>query len=134
MLPILGALLPVIGTVLDRVIPDEAGKEKAKLEMQAAIMDVANKGMLAQLEVNKVEAGHNSIFVSGWRPSVGWCCSIALFWHFVAAPLMTFVAAWSGYPIPPLPAFDMDGLMTVLIGLLGLGSLRSFEKIKGVTK
>ena len=134
MLPILGALLPVIGTVLDRVIPDEAGKEKAKLEMQAAIMDAANKGMLAQIDVNKTEAAHRSIFVAGWRPFVGWTCGAALCWHFVLQDLIVFAAAWAGQPAPALPKLDTDTLLTVLLGMLGLGGLRSFEKVRGVTK
>jgi hypothetical protein len=124
---------PITG-LLDKFIPD--ADTKAKLAHEIATMSVkqAHEAALAQIEVNKVEAGHRSTFVSGWRPSVGWCSSIALFWHFVAAPLLTFVAGWSGYPVPPLPAFDMDSLMTVLMGLLGLGGLRTFEKIKNVAK
>ena len=134
MLPILGALLPVIGSVLDRLIPDEAGKAKAKAEMERALIDASNQGLLAQIDVNKVEAAHRSIFVAGWRPFVGWCCGFALAWFFVVAPLLTFAGSWSGYPVPPMPAFDMDSLLTVLMGMLGLGAMRSVEKIKGVSK
>lgn len=134
MLPILGAVLPVIGTVLDRLIPDEAAKAKAKAEMEAALLDAANKGMLAQLDVNKVEAAHRSVFVAGWRPFVGWTCGAALCWHFVLQDLIVFAAAWAGRPVPLLPELDTDTLLTVLLGMLGLGGLRSFEKVKGVTK
>ena len=134
MLPILGALMPVIGTVLDRVIPDEAAKDKAKLEMQAAIMDAANKGMLAQIDVNKVEAAHRSIFVAGWRPFVGWTCGAALCWHFVFQDLILFASAWAGHPMAALPELYTDTLLTVLLSMLGLGGLRSFEKVRGVTK
>jgi len=134
MLPILGAVLPVIGTVLDRLIPDDAARAKAKVEMEAALLDAANKGMLAQLDVNKVEAAHRSVFVAGWRPFVGWTCGAALCWHFVLQDLIVFAAAWAGYPVPLLPELDTDTLLTVLLGMLGLGGLRSFEKVKGVTK
>jgi len=134
MLPILGAVLPVIGTVLDRLIPDDAARAKAKVEMEAALLDAANKGMLAQLDVNKVEAAHRSVFVAGWRPFVGWTCGAALCWHFVLQDLIVFAAAWAGHPIPLLPELDTDTLLTVLLGMLGLGGLRSFEKVKGVTK
>tara|TARA_R110000787_G_scaffold41507_2_gene102536 strand:- start:7927 stop:8331 length:405 start_codon:yes stop_codon:yes gene_type:complete len=134
MLPILGALLPVIGSVLDRLIPDEAGKAKAIAEMEMALIDASNKGLLAQIDVNKVEAAHRSIFVAGWRPFVGWCCGFALAWFFVVAPLLTFLGSWLGYPVPPMPVFDMDSLLTVLMGMLGLGAMRSVEKIKGVSK
>lgn len=134
MLPILGALLPVIGTVLDRVIPDEAAKERAKMEMQAALMDAANKGMLAQIDVNKAEAAHRTVFVAGWRPFVGWTCGAALCWHFVLQDLILFAGAWAGHSVPNLPQLDTETLLTVLLGMLGLGGLRSFEKIRGVTK
>jgi hypothetical protein len=134
MLPILGAVLPVIGTVLDRLIPDDAARAKAKVEMEAALLDAANKGMLAQLDVNKVEAAHRSVFVAGWRPFVGWTCGAALCWHFVLQDLIVFAAAWAGHPVPLLPELDTDTLLTVLLGMLGLGGLRSFEKVKGVTK
>jgi hypothetical protein len=87
-----------------------------------------------QLEINKAEAQHRSIFVAGWRPFLGWCLSFAMAWHFVLAPMTMFVAGWTGATIPELPVFDMDSLMTVLLGMLGLGGLRSFEKYKGLTK
>jgi hypothetical protein len=124
---------PITG-LLDKFIPD--ADTKAKLAHEIATMSVkqAHEAALAQIEVNKAEAGHRSIFVAGWRPFVGWCCGLALFWHFVVAPLLTFAAGWAGYPIPPMPAFDMDSLLTVLMGMLGLGGLRTFEKIKNVTK
>ena len=89
---------------------------------------------MGQLEVNKSEAQHRSIFVAGWRPFIGWTCGIALMAHFVLFPATDFVVAYMGYEIPPMPAFDMDSLMTVLLGMLGLGGMRSFEKFKGVSK
>ena len=87
-----------------------------------------------QIEINKAEATHKSIFVAGWRPATGWCCSIALMWHFVLQPLATFVIAYTGVEAPPLPEFDMDSLLTVLLGMLGLGGLRTFEKTKGISR
>jgi hypothetical protein len=73
-------------------------------------------------------------FQSSWRPLVGWVCAIAFGWHFVFQPLLIFVLTYAGQPVPDLPSFDMSALMTVLGGLLGLGSLRTFEKFKGVSK
>ena len=87
-----------------------------------------------QLEINKAEASHRSIFVAGWRPFVGWTCGVALAWHFVLAPFIIFGSAYAGVPLPELPQFDMSSLLTVLMGMLGLGGLRSFEKVKGLTK
>ena len=131
---LVSALVGPITGLLDKFIPD--ADTKAKLAHEIATMSArqAHESAMAQIEVNKVEAASRSTFVAGWRPSVGWCCSLALFWHFVLAPLVTFGAAWSGYPVPPLPTFDMDSLLTVLLGLLGLGGLRTAEKIKGVAK
>jgi hypothetical protein len=89
---------------------------------------------LAQIEVNKAEAASGSFFRGGWRPAVGWTCSVAFAWHFVLQPFAIFILTYAGMEIPTLPEFDMGALMTVLGGLLGLGSLRTFEKFKGVSK
>jgi len=87
-----------------------------------------------QLEVNKAEASHRSAWVAGWRPFIGWVCGVALAWHFVLSPVIIFLAAWFNVTLPALPTFDMGSLMTVLMGMLGLGGLRTFEKSKGLTK
>ena len=94
----------------------------------------AHEANMGQLEINKAEAQHRSIFVAGWRPFLGWGLAFAMIWHFVLVPMLTFVFAYAGLETPDLPAFDMDSLMTVLLGMLGLGGLRSFEKSKGLTK
>jgi hypothetical protein len=88
----------------------------------------------SQLEINKAEAAHRNIFVAGWRPFIGWTCGIALFWHFVGLPITMFAIAALNLDLPILPAFEMETLMTVLMGMLGLGGLRTFEKTKGITK
>lgn len=124
---------PVAG-LLDKFIPD--ADEKQRLAHEIATMSERHAQELArgQIEINKAEAAHKSIFVAGWRPATGWCLSIALFWHFVLQPFATFVIAYTGVEIPPLPAFDMDSLLTVLLGMLGLGGLRTFEKTKKVSR
>ena len=130
----LTALIAPITGLLDKFIPDVDLKNK--LAHQVATMAETHAQELAkgQLEINKVEAQHKSIFVSGWRPFIGWTCGIALCWHFVLAPVTLFVCAYLDVVIPELPSFDMGSLMTVLMGMLGLGGLRSFEKYKGLTK
>ena len=130
-------LLALIGPVtglLDKFIEDK--DQKAKLAHDLATMAERHAQELAkgQLEINKAEASHRSIFVAGWRPFVGWTCGIALAYHFVIAPLVLFAAAFAGVEIPTLPEFDMGSLLTVLMGMLGLGGLRTFEKFKGVSK
>jgi len=124
---------PVTG-LLDKFIEDK--DQKAKLAHEIATMSEKHAQELAmgQLEVNKAEASHRSVFVSGWRPFVGWTCGVALAWHFVLQPLVIFTTAYLGVKLPVLPTFDMDSLMTVLLGMLGLGSLRTYEKKQGLTK
>jgi len=124
---------PVTG-ILDKVIEDK--DQKAKLAHEIATMGEkhAQEAMLAQLEINKAEAASGSLFKGGWRPFVGWICGFALLYHFILSPLIIFIVTLSGATIPPLPEFDMGSLMTVLLGMLGIGGLRTFEKQKGLTK
>tara|TARA_R100000234_G_scaffold93724_1_gene61924 strand:+ start:524 stop:895 length:372 start_codon:yes stop_codon:yes gene_type:complete len=117
--------LNVITGIIDKV----AGHvDKFTLDKQekAELIAEINK---AQLEVNKVEAGHTSKFVSGWRPFTGWICATALGYHYILQPLLTFILYSFGNTIE-LPVFDMTTLTTVLLGMLGLGGMRSFEKVK----
>ena len=124
---------PVTG-LLDQFIEDK--DQKAKLAHDLATMAERHAQELAkgQLEINKAEAQSRNMFVAGWRPFVGWTCGVALAWHFIGVPVTTFFVSWFGLEIPELPQFDMDSLMTVLLGMLGLGGLRTFEKAKGITK
>ncbi len=133
MIPILSAILPVAETVIDRLVPDKNAKSKAMREMEKALVDAHAKGMLGQLEINKVEAGHRSIFVAGWRPMCGWICAAALGFHFIVAPVVQWAGTIGGWHLP-IPEFDMSSLMTILLGMLGIGGMRSFEKFKGITK
>lgn len=133
MLPIITALLPVLGNVLDRVIPDKAEAEKARLEMEAKLLDAANAANLAQMEVNKAEAANASVFVSGWRPFIGWVGGAALAWHFVAGPAAVWGASVFGYAVPPLMPID-NGLWELVLAMLGIGGMRSWEKVRGVAK
>lgn len=94
----------------------------------------AQEALLAQLEINKAEAASGSIFKGGWRPAVGWVCAIAFAYHFILKDLIIFGASFAGLELPELPAFDMGTLLTVLGGMLGIGSLRTYEKQKGLTK
>ena len=87
----------------------------------------------AQIEVNKTEAAHRNVFVAGWRPFIGWVCGAAFAYHFVLQPIFVFALAAYGVSLE-LPSFDMGALMTVLTGMLGLGGLRTFEKMKGTAK
>jgi hypothetical protein len=123
----LTAALDIGGKVIARMWPDPADQAKAHL----ALLELAQRGELAQLEVNKAEAGNSSLFVSGPRPFIMWVCGVAFAWNWIGLPVAKLVGAFLGHPLDILPA-DMSEMMPVLLGLLGLGSLRSFEKVKGV--
>jgi hypothetical protein len=130
----LQALIGPVTGLLDKFVEDKDQKNALAHEIATLAEKQAHEAAMAQVEVNKAEAQHRSIFVSGWRPFVGWTCGFALCWHFILAPLVLFGVSVAGSEIPALPAFDMDSLMTVLLGMLGLGGLRTFEKSKGLTK
>lgn len=130
----LTALIGPVSNLLGKFIEDKDAKNKLAHEISTMAERHAQELAKGQLEINKEEAKHKNIFVAGWRPFIGWTCGIALAWHFVLAPFIMFFSAYFGVTLPDLPAFDMASLMTVLMGMLGLGGLRSFEKYKGITK
>ena len=126
-------IAPITG-ILDKRVPDADTKAKLAHEIATMAERHAHENALAQLEVNKAEAASTSLFKGGWRPFIGWTCGTAFAYHFVIQPLAVFVLMTLGEPVPDLPKFEMDALMTVLSGMLGLGGLRTFEKFKGVSK
>jgi hypothetical protein len=129
----LQAILPLIGPVLDKIIPDKAGAEKAKQEIEKTLIDNASKLNLAQAEINKAEAEHRSVFVAGWRPMIGWSCAIGIFWLFVGHPLVVYLDSMDGV-VSPIPTIDHDILLELTFAMLGMAGLRTFEKLKGVSK
>ena len=128
------ALIGPVTGLLDKFIEDKDQKAKLAHEVATMAQNHAQELAKGQLEINKAEAQHRSVFVAGWRPFVGWTCGVALAWQFVLAPLTIFVCAYAGIALPDLPTFDMSSLLTVLMGMLGLGGLRTFEKTKGLSK
>ena len=121
-----GAVADLASTVVNKIWPDKSEQERQQLASALAIVQ-------GQLDANKVEAASSSIWVSGWRPGAGWICVAALGMQYVARPLISWIAAVSGHPLPSLPGID-DNLWQLLVGLLGLGGLRTFEKVSGVAK
>ena len=124
---------PVTG-ILDKVIEDKDQKAKLAHELATMADKLSHEQQLAQIEVNKAEAASGSLFKGGWRPFIGWVCGIAFCYHFVVQPIIIFVVALVGVNIPDLPEFQMNTLLSVLGGMLGIGSLRTYEKQKGLTK
>lgn len=131
---LLPAVLPLVKDVVGSFLPEDPKKRaEAERKIEAQLTDHLAKIDMAQLEVNKTEAAHRSAFVAGWRPFVGWACGVSLAWSYICQPIITFVLAQTGNLVE-LPALDMSQMMPVLMGMLGLGGLRSFEKYKGVSK
>jgi hypothetical protein len=130
----IASLIPAVSGLLDKFIEDKDKKNAMAHEIATMAEKAAHEAAMAQIGVNKAEAGHRSIFVAGWRPFVGWVCAIALAYHFVLQPILVFGMAAANVAPLTLPQFDMDSLMTVLLGMLGLGGLRSYEKTKGLSK
>ncbi len=135
-MPVWLNLIPAISTLLDKLIPDPAAREKAKAELLSAQraqdieelrLAISADGM--QADINKQEAASENLFVSGWRPFIGWVCGVAFAYHFIVQPVLAFIIANSGAAVH-LPQFDMQELSTVLMGMLGLGGLRTIEKIR----
>lgn len=134
MMNLIGSLVGPVTGLLDKFIEDKDQKNALAHEIATMAEKQAHEAAMAQVEVNKAEASHRSIFVAGWRPFVGWICAVALGYHFVLHPIILFGMGVAGVAPIELPSFDMDSLMTVLLGMLGLGGLRSYEKSKGLTK
>ena len=124
---------PITG-LLDKFIEDKDKKAALAHDLATMAERHIHEANMGQIEVNKAEAQHRSMFVAGWRPFLGWGLSFAMIWHFVLVPIVTFVFAYIRIEAPDLPEFDMNSLMTVLMGMLGLGGLRTYEKSRGLTK
>lgn len=130
MIPI-AALLDVGVRILDKVIPDKDARERAQAELLKAANDQDFQLSLAQIRVNEEEAKSENIFKSGWRPAIGWICVFGLFYNFVLYNILLWAVATFGINITP-PALMSDILMELVFAMLGLGSLRTFEKVKGI--
>lgn len=123
--------LDILGKVIDRVLPDKAAADKAKAELLVMQTRGDLDQLMGQLEINKVEAGHSSIFVAGWRPASGWICNIGLLYTFLLQPILTWACSVAGVAQPP--GIPFDALYVLLGSLLGVGTLRTVDKIKGVS-
>jgi len=118
-------------TLISRIWPDPAARASAEAQLVKAQMDAAIAGVQQQIDINKIEAASSSVFVAGWRPGIGWICGAAFGLHFVVLPVLNWLAVLFGHEPIVIP-FDMTTLSTVLMGMLGLGTMRSVEKWRGV--
>ena len=127
----------LIGTlakpVVDRFFPDKKQAQEFMQQLQLRALDADVQTAMGQLEVNKVEAASSDPFVSRWRPFIGWVCGVAFAANFVLLPTARILAALAGTPLDIAP-LDMGEMMPVLLGMLGLGGMRTYEKVAGATK
>ncbi len=134
MIGLISAVLPSVMEVAGRFLPEDKEKRKeAEREIEAQLTTHLANIDLAQLDVNKTEAAHRSVFIAGWRPFIGWSLGFSLAWTYLCQPILTFALIQAGYGVE-LPSLDMAEMMPVLMGMLGLGGLRTFEKYKSVSK
>lgn len=132
-------LLSPIVSIINKVIPDRAAAAAAVSQLQTLALQGQLEAEAAQLksitesqsDIDKVEAANSSVFVSGWRPSIGWVCAAALGAQYILRPLIMWGCSLGGFPTPVLPGID-DNLWQLMFGMLGMGTLRTFEKVKGV--
>jgi hypothetical protein len=137
----IGSIIEGVGKIAGDLVTTD--KERMTLELEGRKLDIEQAKIdqatdLAQVEVNKIEAASSSLFVSGWRPAVGWVGVLGLVYQFLGYPLMQWAWAFGQgmdlvpKDLPAPPDLDVEQLMTLLAGLLGFGGMRSFEKSKGV--
>ena len=128
---IFAALVGPVTGLLDKFVEDKDQKNALAHEISTMAERHSQEQMLAQLEVNKIEAASSSLFVSGWRPATGWVCVLGMAGNFIVTPFANFVLALLGVQVF-IPLVPLDTMLPVLLGMLGLGGLRTLEKAKGV--
>lgn len=127
------ALGPILDGVL-RFIPDKNKRAEAKEQFEMQMLAAMTGLVQGQLEINKEQAKHKSVFVAGARPFLLWVCGFAFAWQFVLQPMGTWAVLVIGLQLPPLPVLDFGPLMSLTLGMLGLGGLRTYEKRLGVER
>ena len=132
----IAAIIPLVTPLVEQLvslIPDPNAREKAKAEAQAQLTALITQQAQNQVEINKIEAANKNIFVSGWRPFIGWVCGVALGYTYIVAPFWAWIlTVW--YPDAMLPTLPTENLFELVLAMLGLGGLRTFEKTKGVAR
>lgn len=127
------AIAQLVGTAVDKIWPDANIEAQSKAESLKAELTQELQYTLGQLEINKAEAASPSVFVAGWRPAVGWVCVAGFGFEFVLRPIGNGLLVAAGLP-PVFPGIETESMTSLLWGLLGLGTLRTAEKIKGVAR
>ena len=129
----LGSLVGPVSGLLDKFIEDKDVKNKLAHDLSTMAERHAQELAKGQMEINKTEASHKSLFVAGWRPAIGWICGLGMASNFLLIPVANFVLALTGSAIV-VPLLDTGEMMPVLMGMLGLGAMRTYEKKQGVQR
>jgi hypothetical protein len=124
---------PIIAPLIDR-IPDKNERARAQEQIEGQMLAAMTSLVQGQLEINMKEAQHGSVFVAGWRPAIGWICGIALGWNYIIQPIISWTVFALGVDLADAPRLDTAELTTILLGMLGLGGLRTYEKRLGVAR
>ncbi len=120
----IGSVATLAGQVIEKIWPDKSEQERQQLAAAVSLIQ-------GQMAINQAEASNPSLFVSGWRPAIGWICGLACAWNWVGISMVNAIAQLAGHTLTLAPA-NVSEMMPVLLGLLGLGGLRTYEKINGV--
>ncbi|WP_458400047.1 3TM-type holin [Mailhella sp.] len=128
------ALIPAVTSLLGEAAELWQGDKKRQAELVLEQIRNSQAQLMGQLEINKQEAAHSSVFVAGWRPFIGWCCGLGVLYSFFLRPMLTWGLLVIDAGLPALPELDGEELAAMISGLLGLGGLRTFEKAKGVAR
>jgi hypothetical protein len=132
----LAALIPALGPIVEKLvglIPDPNARAKAAAEAHAQLVTILSSADMAQIEVNREEAKSASIFVAGWRPMIGWVCALSLAYQYLGRAILTAIFDAAGWRMPYLPGLD-EHLWELMFAMLGIGGLRTIEKMSGKTK
>ncbi len=127
------AIAQLVSTAVDKIWPDANIAAQAEAEQLKAQLTQELTYTIGQLDINKIEAASSSLFVAGWRPAVGWCGALGYGYEFLYRPVFNGLAIALGYPAI-FPGIEVEALTSLLFGLLGLGTLRTVEKVKGVAR
>jgi Holin of 3TMs, for gene-transfer release len=129
----IGSVADLASGIIGRLWPDKTQQEKDQMAQAMALLQGQISMNQAQLDVDKAEAANSSLFVSGWRPFVGWTCGGACAWNWVFLPMTNAISAMIHHPLALAPA-DLSQMLPLLMGMLGMGALRTYEKTQGVAR
>lgn len=133
MLNLISSLIAPVSGLLDKFIEDKDQRALLAHEIATLAEKQAQEQIVEQIKTNQIEAAHQSMFVAGWRPAVGWVCALAMMLNFILIPFINLGMGVAGQDIR-LDLIEMDTMMPVLLGMLGLGGMRTYEKSRSVAR